>query len=417
VRHRIVVTITALVASAMLAAGCSSSADEPDSSADAAGTSSEPSTAEESDHDAPTDPTDHGRGGHSSGPAPKSQPLRAGERFMELAMPEPYTPSAPYGTGTDDYRCFLLDPALETPAFVTGVNVLPGNLDVVHHVILFRVPPGDVAAAEDKDAAEDGQGWTCFGGTGLDAELGGGLERAPWIGAWAPGGGESMLAGDIGIPLEPGSRIIMQVHYNLLAGSAADVSSTQLRLAPGDADLAPLETMLLPGPVELPCRPEHADGPLCDREAAVADVLDRFGPSAGWMVSGLQLLCGGSSTGIRAGEVQHCDRRVRTSMTVRAAAGHMHLLGREIKVEANPGRPDARTLLDVPVWNFDDQGAVPLSRPAEVQAGDTLRVTCRHSQELRDLLPAFEGQPDRYVVWGDGTTDEMCLGILLVTRP
>ena len=33
------------------------------------------------------------------------------------------------------------------------------------------------------------------------------------------------------------------------------------------------------------------------------------------------------------------------------------------------------------------------------------------------VLPAFEGQPDRYVVWGDGTTDEMCLGMLMVTRP
>ena len=25
--------------------------------------------------------------------------------------------------------------------------------------------------------------------------------------------------------------------------------------------------------------------------------------------------------------------------------------------------------------------------------------------------------PPRYVVWGEGTTDEMCLGLLLVTRP
>ena len=47
----------------------------------------------------------------------------------------------------------------------------------------------------------------------------------------------------------------------------------------------------------------------------------------------------------------------------------------------------------------------------------TLTVTCRHDQSLRDQLPAFEGQEDRYVVWGEGTTDEMCLGILLVTRP
>ena len=53
----------------------------------------------------------------------------------------------------------------------------------------------------------------------------------------------------------------------------------------------------------------------------------------------------------------------------------------------------------------------------ELHVGDTVRVTCRHDQSLRDLLPAFEGQQERYVVWGEGTTDEMCLGLLMVTRP
>ncbi len=37
--------------------------------------------------------------------------LRAGERRLTLTMPASYTPSAPNGVGTDDYRCFLLDPS------------------------------------------------------------------------------------------------------------------------------------------------------------------------------------------------------------------------------------------------------------------------------------------------------------------
>ena len=94
----------------------------------------------------------------------------------------------------------------------------------------------------------------------------------------------------------------------------------------------------------------------------------------------------------------------------------MHLLGRSIKVETNPGTPRARTILDIGTWDFDDQSSRP-TPPVRLKPGDTVKVTCTHSQELRDLLPAFEGQPDRYVLWGDGTTDEMCLGILLVTRP
>ena len=55
-------------------------------------------------------------------------------------------------------------------------------------------------------------------------------------------------------------------------------------------------------------------------------------------------------------------------------------------------------------------------KPVELRRGDEVTVTCRHSQEPRDLLPAFEGQPDRWVLWGEGTTDEMCLGILQVAR-
>jgi hypothetical protein len=108
--------------------------------------------------------------------------------------------------------------------------------------------------------------------------------------------------------------------------------------------------------------------------------------------------------------VQTCTRRAPEAMTIRAAAGHMHLLGRQISVAVN-----GRKVLDIPVWDFDDQKSRPVE-PVAVRPGDELTVRCRHDQSLRDQLPAFEGQEERYVVWGEGTTDEMCLGILLVTR-
>jgi hypothetical protein len=220
------------------------------------------------------------------------------------------------------------------------------------------------------------------------------------------------MAKDVGVPLEKGSRVIMQVHYNLLSGRTPDVSAAQLRVAPGTKKLDPLRTMLLPAPVEMPCRPQHADGPLCDRAASLVDVRRRFGSDVGMLADYLHLLCGR----IEAGVTQTCDRTLNQPATLRAVAGHMHLLGRSIKVEVNPDGPDARTVLDIPTWDFDDQGARPV-RPVDLAAGDTVRVTCRHDQRLRDQLPAFEGQPDKYVLWGEGTTDEMCLGILLVTGP
>ncbi len=335
-------------------------------------------------------------------------PLRDGERRIKVRMPAAYTPSPPTGKGTDDYRCFLLDPGVTEDSFVTGFDVLPGNSDIVHHVILFRVTPDVVAQAERKDAQTPGDGWTCFGMSGLSSHNS--LDDAQWLGAWAPGGAEQVYGDGLGEPFDAGSRIVMQVHYNLLDGTAPDRSAAELRLSE-DPATRPLFTQLLPAPVELPCRPGKS-GPLCERSAALADVKERFGDGPGSTADLLHLLCGGAP----AGPVQSCTRPVERAQTIRGVAGHMHLLGRSIKVETNPGTPRAQTVLDIGVWDFDDQSSRP-TPPVELKPGDTVKVTCTHTQELRDMLPAFEGQPDRYVLWGDGTTDEMCLGILLVTRP
>jgi hypothetical protein len=397
-------TILAIVAAlALVLTGC--------------GTGDGDSNADHADHDetgqatdgksTSTQPDAHG---HSAQAAPvRRKPLRPGERRVTVEMPEAYTPSAPTGTGTDDYRCFLLDPKVAQDQFITGFNVLPGNPDVVHHVIMFRVPADLVDDAEEKDAATPGQGWTCFGNSGLGN--GPELDDAPWLGAWAPGGSEQVYGKNLGERLGKGSRIVMQVHYNLLAGKKPDRSAAELRLAAPSDRIRALETRLLPAPVELPCRPQFRSGELCERPAALADVKKRFGEGPGATADLLHLLCGE----IKPGPVQSCTRTITKPETVRAVAGHMHLLGRSLKVEVNPGKPDARTLLDLPVWNFDDQGSRTI-KPARLKPWDTVKVTCRHDQALREQ-PSFEGQPDRYVLWGDGTTDEMCLGILLVTRP
>jgi hypothetical protein len=361
-------------------------------------------------------PSDAASSNQAVGEAPhpveavKPKPLRDGESRMTLRIPESYTPSAPNGVGTDDYRCFLLDPRLAKDMYLTGTFVKPDNRNVVHHVILYRVDPSQDAAAEQLDAADPGEGWTCFGDSGLPNSSD--LDDAPWLGAWAPGATESVAASGFGTPLAAGSKIIMQVHYNLLGGPGPDRSATLLRLAPGTENLTRLTTMLLPAPVELPCRPRYADGPLCDRELAINDVIHRFG-TVGTTNNLLYLMCGGQP---HPSQITSCARKVYEPTTIRGVAGHMHLLGRSIKIEVNPGTPQAKTVLDIPIWDFDNQGSKPI-KPVSLKVGDTVKVTCKHVQWLRDKLPAFEGQPDRYVVWGEGTMDEMCLGILTVTHP
>jgi hypothetical protein len=365
-------------------------------------------------------------GGHTDHPITTTSgphvALRSGERFLRIAMPGgPYSPSAANG-GTDDYRCFLVDPHLTSDTFITGAEVIPGQPAIVHHAILFRVAPSQISAAKAHDAVTPGRGWTCFGNSALPNGGAGvsavnTLDSAPWLAAWAPGGGESVFARGTGIRLGAGSQIVLQVHYNLLAldkATGPDATTVRLRLAPSSAKLQALQTMLLAGPVELPCTPQES-GRLCERSAALLDLQSRFGPQAGTTVAGLQLLCGGSLVAPRAGPTQRCSRTASQQMVVRAVAGHMHLLGRSISVTLNPGTARQRTLLNRKVWDFDNQRATALKHPVTVRPGDTLRVTCTHDAALRSMLPQLADRPPRYVMWGEGTSDEMCLGIVLYT--
>ncbi|MCT9933413.1 monooxygenase [Planotetraspora sp. A-T 1434] len=353
-----------------------------------------------------------GHSGHSghSGPftPPPAAPLRASERFVTLKLPEPYTPKAPSG-GTDEYRCFLVDPGLTSRAFLTGSQFLPQNTAIVHHAIIFRVGPEDAKAAGDLDARTPGEGWTCFGDAGIDG--------GTWVGHWAPGANETLLTQKVGYPMPAGSRLIFQVHYNLLATGGkpggSDQSGIRLRLTDGKTDLAPLVTAQLPAPIELPCTAEES-GALCDREAAIRDLSHRFGEQAAQTVKQLNGLCDQGKTPVPSA-THHCDLPAKGGGTIYAVAGHMHLLGRSIKLELNPGTPEARTLLDIPEYNFDDQAIHPLAKPVVVKAGDTFRVTCTYDAGLRKLLPALHGLPPRYVVWGEGTSDEMCLGLAVMS--
>jgi mono/diheme cytochrome c family protein len=363
-------------------------------------------------------------GGKIDGPAgkPKAAPpveVRPGESLLDLRLPTAYRPSAAKGV-TDDYRCFLLDPERAADGFVTSARIEPGQRKVVHHVILFRVAKANVAEAKRLDETSSGPGWSCFGGTGLPAadsagSFADGLNDANWIAAWAPGWGGNRLPAGVGVPLPAGSQIVMQVHYNLLNGRAPDRSRAVLTVAPASAALTPLKTMLMPGPVELACA-QGESGRLCDRSQALLELVRKYGSDSAFVPAGLLILCRGTAATPKPSAVSTCDRRITTPTTIRIVAGHMHLLGASIRLELNPGTPRARVLLDIPRWDFHWQNAYTLAKPASAEPGDILRVTCRHDVHKR--MHGAHGVPatPRYVLWGEGTADEMCLGILQVTR-
>src|SRR5882672_12182730 len=57
--------------------------------------------------------------GHVHGsPPPPAAALRNGERFLEVGLSRPYRPAPPEG-GTDEYRCFLIDPKVTEATYLT----------------------------------------------------------------------------------------------------------------------------------------------------------------------------------------------------------------------------------------------------------------------------------------------------------
>jgi hypothetical protein len=333
-----------------------------------------------------------------------------GSSTVTVRLPQAYTPRAAPGA-KDDYRCFLLDPKLDQNVFVTRASFKPGVPGLVHHIILFRVAPEQVAAAAALDRRAAGAGWRCFGGTGLD-DLSRGpalLNDAGWVAAWAPSRRSARVPDGVGVPLETGSRLIMQVHYSLYVRPRPDRTRVVLSLVPqAGSSLKPLRTRLVPAPVELACLPGQR-GRLCDRTAAVADLTKRHGAQAAFVTAGLLSFCGRDARAPQPTTVTRCQLRFDEPVTIHAAAGHMHLLGKSLTVELNPDTPRARTILSIARWDFHDQRLYAVSPPAQVTTGDAVRVTCEHDPRLRRV------GPPRYVLWGEGTADEMCLGVLLVT--
>jgi hypothetical protein len=346
---------------------------------------------------------------------------------LTLAPQRAYLPRAAVG-GMDDYHCFLLETNLARDSYVTGAVVRPQRTTLVHHVILFEASGTNLTEARRLDAASGGKGWTCFGGPGLeethpsaDAVTSDRLGAPPWISAWVPGHTTNSLPAGTGVLLHAGAGVVMQVHYNLMHHAQADRSRVVLRTVPAaGSGLTPLDTMLIPAPVELPC-PAGVSSPLCSRDRAVADEQRKYGSIAALIPLGLLYLCDktfadypqnvGNARDVRTS----CDRGVNRSLTIYGVAGHMHLRGFDIQVELNPGTPRRQVLLHIPRWDFHWQDAYYLAQPVNAEPGDVIRVSCRFDNSAR-RQPVVGGRrlAPRYVLWGEGTTDEMCLGLLQV---
>lgn len=331
---------------------------------------------------------------------------------LTLQSPYAYKPDPPNG-GTDDYHCTLVNPNVSANSFIVSSQFYPNSVEV-HHAILFLVPPA--LASEAESANNGGKGWTCFGETALPGAGLSQIGETPWLSAWAPGHGEDVLPAGTGQPLPKGSLVVMQIHYNLLLGDKPVRAKLVLHTVPASTPLRPMSLALLPAPPDIPC-PSGVTGPLCNRTASLADLGTRFGQGQVGFVDTLEGLCGRNPSNPPAGESTSCTLPVTKAGTIVRVGAHMHLLGRSLSLILNPGTPTQKTILDVTDYNFHFQRAYDLKTPVSVVPGDKIQVNCGYDPTLRQELPTLRNLPPRFVTWGDGSSDEMCLGLVMTVPP
>lgn len=317
---------------------------------------------------------------------------------MVLSIAEPYTPD---DTLQDEYRCFKLELNLSEPTFMTGYEVLPDSTKMAHHAILYHLPARMDARALVRDNESEGQGWRCYGGAELPEDN--------TIGSWTPGMLPVVYPEGTGFLLEPGDFIVLQMHYNLVAGVEPDQTQIALQLAPASDSMTPLIVAEIPGPVEIPC-PAGVEGEQCDRDYAIQVNEEKYDNDAREFADGMLERCGLTPDDFinqdAANVVSTCDVPIPFNVTAIEILPHMHEKGKSIQIILNPDTPDEQILMDIPRWDFHWQGTYQWVEPVEIQAGDVLRLTC--------VWDNTQSDNPRYIVWGEGTDDEMCLTFITV---
>lgn len=281
------------------------------------------------------------------------------EPILILQSSSSYLPNA---ADTDDYRCFVMPHAFDENTYVTGYDFRPGQNQLVHHAALFLALPAwfDALAELESDAGEQ-PGYPCFGGPGID--------YVEYLGGWVPGSGAVLFPTDSAFVVPAGAKLIMQVHYNLSGGFTAP-DKTQVSLSVVE------------------------DAPKMRLKQRPMVNLDFVIPP-------------GESRSV------HIDRTAHEGENEWLAVGvlpHMHLRGREIRLEIVHPDESKTCLVDIPDWDFEWQETYFFRDPLPVQPGDELELTC--------IFDNSDGTNEAEAVrWGEGTNDEMCVVVLTTLAP
>lgn len=277
---------------------------------------------------------------------------------------------------SDDYVCFSIDLDLNETKYLDGVQMLPDNREVVHHVLVWIT----------EDAPNNHPGpYPCFATPKVP------LDQAKLVSIWVPGSPPTELPEDVSVEVPPGSHVVLAYHYHSPgAGPYVDRSSVALRWR--DEPTPWLGEFVLLGIT--PSAPELTDPPF--------------------------LIPAGATGHRETIGVPWTDGDAK----VFSAATHMHYVGRDQIIGIQrPGQEPAESdcLLHTPDWDFNWQRFYDIDAPIQAMPTltnqDTVWMDCEFDNTLDNpgVAQALNEQglsEPLDIGWGEGSLDEMCLAML-----
>ena len=281
----------------------------------------------------------------------------------EVGMPD-HVLTTPFYTVTatdDEYRCFVIPNGLNQVSYLRGLEALPGNHEVVHHILIYEDTTGQAKILDAQTPNEPG--YVNFGGPGVNG--------ARLVGAWVPGARTLLGPSNMGIKLSPGADLIVQMHYPQGVTGMSDQTRLNFFFTPTNQGI---------------------------REIRLVPILNH---------SPLSLENGPLNIPPNEVKTYHAKFTVPQASSVLAVSPHMHLIGRSIISYGVTLLGDTIPLVKIDDWDFHWQGAYYFQKLQKLPLGTKLHAYATYDNtENNPHQPNF---PPQTVTQGESTTDEMML--------
>ena len=262
-------------------------------------------------------------------------------------------------TNNDYYRTFVIPSGFVQDGWIDGIEIIPGNADIVRHVVISYDPTG---AGATLDANDPGEGFQSSGGSLVNG--------AKFLAAWAPGGGPLWVPFGFAQRLEAGGDLLVEFHYP--AGTLGQADQTTINLHYSDD----------PTPREVWYNPILNHGP---------GVLDQ---------NFLYILANQTATFTET-------YNVTADVTLIGTFPHMHLIGRSISSWAELPNGTTEPLISVPSWDFHWQLSYNYPQLIHIPQNTNLRAEAFYDNTSAN--PFNPNSPPQLVTAGEATGDEMMI--------